>query len=370
MYFLKKTYIARYFRFKPVIKIAKNGNWIVRNSKNGLRKAVLISFLSFYSIASFAQWVNPDHKQEERYPGFKTGWYAGADFGSTLFYGDVTLYNNFPKLKDFKKSSGNGYSFYGGKKFRYGLIAEAQAFKGTLTGMKIADKLYPRYFDGEIMEYSVNFKYNLSQELFRSSQQRKFFNRLTVYVTAGAGQAFFRSRLYKLALNNQWYLEKANGYTSTGIDSAGIGKAGGLVVKKATPISAITMPIGGKINFKLNSVTDIALDLRYVTVFSDKLDGWERSWSHYDKYLYMGVGLVFNFGKKGEEDVPNSQRFMKHEPTDTGASDDIDSELKSGKRGLFNRKSKKSKADKDLELRLKMYELQLKLFEMQYLQGG
>jgi len=339
--------------------------------KGRMFKTLFFLGLTSLSLPIFSQtdtsWVNPEHKTE-LYPGFKTGWYVGADFGSTLFYGDVALYNNFPKPQDFKKSFGNGYSLYGGKKFRYGLTAEAQIFKGNLTGMKMADKLYPRYFVADVMDYSVSLKYNLSQELFRVSQHRKFFNRLTLFATAGVGQTFFRSRLYKLAVNDQWYLEKANGYSSTGIDSAGIGKAGGLVTKKTGMLSAIILPIGGKINFKLNSKTDIAFDLRYVTVFSDKVDGWERSWTHYDKYLYMSVGLVYNFGRKDEKDLPDNQRFLKPKEKNTAAtSDDITpGNEKHERKGLFKRK--KSKADKDLELRLKMYELQLKLFEMQYLQ--
>jgi len=343
----------------------------MHSSKRKVLKTLFSLFLISLSFQLFSQtdtsWVNPEHKQE-RYPGFKTGWFVGADFGATLFYGDVTLYNTFPKFKDFKKSFGNGYSFYGGKKFRYGLTAEAQVFKGNLTGMKMADRLYPRYFQADIMDYSISLKYNLSQELFRASQQRKFFNRLTIFATAGVGQAFFRSRLYKLANNDQWYLEKANGFSSTGIDSAGIHSAGGLVTKKAGMLSAIILPIGGKINFKLNSKTDIAFDLRYVTVFSDKLDGWERSWSHYDKYMYLAVGLVYNFGRTDNDDVPGNQRYIKTEAkNNSSSSDDITpGGGKSEGKGLFHRK--KTKADKDLELRLKMYELQLKLFEMQYLQ--
>ena len=81
-----------------------------------------------------------------------------------------------------------------------------------------------------------------------------------------------------------------------------------------------------------------------------------------------------SFSKAADaEDVPNDQRFLKEEKTanagnDASSGDVIVAPSEKPKKGLFGRKNKK--ADKDLELRLKMYELQLKLFEMQYLQGN
>lgn len=319
-----------------------------------------------------AKYVNPEHSSEN-YMSLKQGWFIGADVGTSLFYGDVTLYNNFPKTKDFDKSFGRGFNIFGGKKFKFGLAAEIQLFKGTLKGEKQADKLYRRYFKADYMGYSVSAKYNLSQILFRNQNDRKFFNRLSVYLNVGVGQIFFRSRLYKLANNDQWYLEKVSGYAASSIDSAGITSAGGLVQDKAKTVSAIILPIGGKINFKLNNKTDIVLDLNYVTCFTDQLDSWSRNWSHKDRYLYTGVGLVYNIGTGKDEDIPDSDRLLrqKSKGSKNEVSGDAYEKSPDGgdkKEGLFNKKSKKeTKADKDLEIKLKLYELQLKMFEMQYL---
>lgn len=335
-------------------------NYTTRSFKNNSVRVVFFLTLVLSSFIVFAQdnWVNPEHK-DKRYPGFKTGWFAGLDAGATLFYGDIALYNNFPKPKDFNKSFGNGYSFYGGKKFRFGLTAELQGFKGNLQGYKISENIYPRYFTADVLDYSLSLKYNLSQELFRQSQQRKFFNRLTLFATVGAGQTFFRNRLYEQVHGN-WILTNANGYSITSIDS-------GNVKNKTGMTSAIIIPVGGKINFKLNKTTDLAFDVRYITVLSDQLDGWSRSWTHYDKYLYMAVGLVYNFGQKAEEDLPKDQRFFMpgKEEASSGSADEKVEPSEKPKRGLFSKKVKKS--DKDFELKLKMYELQLRLFEMLYL---
>src|SRR5436190_1799106 len=104
-----------------------------------LVKTMLLGSLLALSTCLFAQekeeWVNPDHTDQNTM-GLKDGWFAGADFGTSLFYGDVSLYNYWPKFKDYKKSFGSGYSVYGGKKLMKGMIAELQFFKGTLTGEK------------------------------------------------------------------------------------------------------------------------------------------------------------------------------------------------------------------------------------------
>ena len=333
-----------------------------------------VSGFSVFSqvVPANSDWVNSDHKRENLM-GVKQGWFVGADFGSTLYYGAISLYNRFPKLNDFSKSFGNGYSFYGGKKFKFGLAAEAQLFKGNIQGYKISPPLYERKFTGNVLGYSLNVKYNLSQLFFREKNDRKFWNRLGVFVTAGFGQVYYRSILYKLASNNQWYIEKATGYNTKGVDSAGINSAGGVVTTKATMASSFILPIGGKLNFKLNKKTDIVLDIYYATIFSRSVDSWQRTWTKDDKYLYMGLGLCYNFGRGDEDEVPQDQRLLRphaknSKAQSTEGSDAYKNDLPISspeKKGLFKKKS--SKEDKDLEIKLKLYELQLKLFEMQFL---
>jgi hypothetical protein len=345
----------------------------IKNKKCIISLSVCLVLLSTVALSQKkSSYRNPEHTTEDLM-GLKQGWFVGADLGTTLFYGDVSLFNSIPKYKDLGVSAGRGFSLYGGKKFKFGLSAEIQLFKGTLKGEKRADMLYPRYFRADVTSYAVNAKYNLSQLIFREQNDRKFFNRLTMYVTVGGGQVFFRSRLYKYAVNDQWYLEKVSGFASIGVDSAGVSTAGGLVTEKAKTVSAFILPIGGKINFKLNQKTDVVLDINYTTAFTDQLDSWSRSWSHKDRYLYAGIGLMYNFGNKASEDVPDSDRLLRPgaEKSDVSgaAGDAYDSSSSSSdskpKKGRLSKKNKKE--DKDLEIKMKLYELQLKLFEMQYL---
>lgn len=333
---------------------------------------LLVFSLGRLSAQSDTGWVNPEHTRENLM-GLKQGWFVGADFGTTLFYGDVALYNNFPKFKDFKRSFSNEYSFWGGKKLKWGLAAEAQVFKGKLYGEKEADRLYHRKFYADMMGYQVNAKYNLTQAIFRERNQTRLSNRLTVFVTVGVGQVFFRSRLYKQAYNGNYYLEKTTGYKNTGIDSAGVNSAGGLVTDKSGMASAIILPVGGKIHYKLNKRTDIVADIIYTTVFSDQVDSWSRSWSHKDRYLYAGLGLCYNFGRSDADEVPDNERYHPpakkagdaYVPAAGGAESTA---VPSSEPRSSGKKAKNNSAnDKDLEIKLKLYELQLKLFEMQYL---
>jgi hypothetical protein len=89
--------------------------------------------------------------------------------------------------------------------------------------------------------------------------------------------------------------------------------------------------------------------------------------------------MMYNFGAKSEADIPDSDRILRNKvgfrsnKKSKNNSDDAydkNADVDSTGKGLFKGKSsgkKQSKADKDLEIKLKMYELQLKLFEMQYL---
>ena len=102
----------------------------------------------------------------------------------------------------------------------------------------------------------LSVKYNLTQLIFRETQGRKFFNRFTIYATAGGGQCMYRSRMYKYAVNGQWYLEKTNSFTTASIDSASATSGGGLITSK-TPYSTVgIIPVGAKFHFKLNAIFD------------------------------------------------------------------------------------------------------------------
>jgi len=327
--------------------------------------AIVVLLLLFSSRISAQQQYDSVTVVDDQgqYLDFKSGWFFGADAGTTLFYGDVTTYNVFPKFSDFNKSFGHGISLFGGKQIKWGLSGEIQVSSGSLKGTKTDVANIPFFFNGDYQSYSLSAKYNISDLYLRKFGKRsngKNANRMNVYFTVGGGQVFYRSRLYYVAGNR---LKQAYGYTET----LPTQPTGQYLLEKSNSLSSIIIPVGVKFQHKLNYKTDLSFDFYYVNTFTDKLDAWERSWSHEDRYLYMAVGLVYHFGRREDSDeVPKSLRVSseKKEVSNDDASEAGDS---APRKGLFGRRSRKSNStdNDDLNLRLKLFDTQLKLFEMQ-----
>ena len=66
-------------------------------------------------------------------------------------------------------------------------------------------------------------------------------------------------------------------------------------------------------------------------VFSDQVDSWSRSWSHKDRYLYAGIGLMYNFGNQKDEDIPAEDRLLR--PHSKKVDDAYDSKSETPKSG-------------------------------------
>ena len=93
------------------------------------------------------------------------------------------------------------------------------------------------------------------------------------------------------------------------------------------------------------------------------MDAWDRDWTAKDKYNYIGIGVTYNFNRS-HEDSPKKK--AKEEVKNDAFDDEASVPAAKTKKGLFSKKKKKEEDDL-LKLRLKLFETQLKLFEMQYL---
>jgi hypothetical protein len=324
------------------------------------------SLIILFGLSSLKAQDNQDTPAPEAtddqgdYLDIKSGWFFGADAGTTLFYGDVTTFNVFPKFKDFNESFGSGVSIFGGKKIKWGLSGEIQLNSGKLEGIKMSIINNPFFFNTQYQSYSISAKYNISDFYSRKAGARgeggRVINRMNIYITAGIGQVFYRSRL-NYANDNR--IKDYYGYKTTSASQL----TGQQFLEKDKSLRTLIVPIGAKFQYKMNYKTEIVFDFYYVNSSSDKLDAWERSWTQNDRYMYMGAGLVLHFGKSESEDIPEKLRFKKN----SSSSDDVPEE--ENKKGVFKSKSKRrsSSSDEDLNLRLKLFETQLKLFEMQHL---
>lgn len=320
----------------------------------------------FDQIEQVAEPENEEVKMPDdqgNYLDLKSGWFLGGDIGTSLLYGDVTTYNVFPDFSNFNKIFGSGVSILGGKKIKWGLSGEIQLSSLKTKGYKTSIPNNPFYFNGDYRSYSVSAKYNLSDFYMRNMGKRisgKIPNRLQTYFSVGIGQVFFRSRLYYAADKR---LKKTYGYK----ESAQGQITGQQLLEKDKALRSLIVPLSFKFQYRLNFQTDVLFDFYYVNAFSDKLDGWDRNWTAQDRYMYVGVGLVRNFGRTADDELPNSMRYLPQEKKKKN-EDMADNIIVTDdtKRGWFRRKKRSTNvSDDELNLRLKMLDTQLKLFEIQ-----
>lgn len=354
--------------------MVNNSPIVVKTSIFTFLTFILFPFGDFiYAQKQFDQLVETGGNDELKmvddqgsYLDFKTGWYVGGSVGTTLLYGDVTTYNVFPKTKDFSKSFGSGISLLGGKKIKWGLSGEIQLSSGKTKGYKESIKNNPFYCNATYQSYSFSAKYNLSDFYLRNMGNRtngKAANRLQTYISLGIGQVFFRSRLY-YATDSR--LKQTYGYK----ESAKGQITGQQLLEKDKALRALIIPMAFKFQYRLNFQTDLVFDFSYTTTFTDKLDAWDRNWTAKDRYMYVGVGLMRHFGRTADDELPKSLRYsyLPKEKKSNNKIDDIDlSDVKPPRKRLFGRKKKASSStdDAELNLRLKLFETQLRLFEMQ-----
>src|SRR5690606_33093743 len=114
---------------------------------------------------------------------------------------------------------------------------------------------------------------------------------------------------------------------------------------------------------------------------TDRLDTWDRDFSAQDKYSYFGVGLRYNFNREKSQYPKKKIKEVKvHKADDEkwklfgSKKENVEPNAVKLDEPIASRKSGKidqSRESEELEqVKLKMFELQLKLFEMQYLLNG
>jgi len=115
---------------------------------------------------------------------------------------------------------------------------------------------------------------------------------------------------------------------------------------------------------------DIHLDFTQTSTFTDRLDAFSRDWTANDKYNYIGLGITYNFNRTAD-DAPKKRPKKEKDIDENNNEDNTSLNSDNIKKGIFskNNKQKKGNDDELLNIRLKLFETQLKLFEMQYLLG-
>lgn len=286
--------------------------------------------------------------------------------GINAYMGDIADYTLFPKFNQFGTHTSSAFKFSIARDIKWGLGAQLNYQSGKLIGTrKTGAQSSTVSFENSFFDISLQPRYLLSDILFQKNENRRF----KIYAQLGIGYMWYRTQLYDTkTLNTRDYEGYIEVETTEDLSQKTLSD-------KTAKATTFTIPYGLTVTYKLNHKIDLYLDITQSNTTTDRLDAFSRDWTAKDKYDYVGIGLVYNFNRTAD-DAPKKRSKKDEIKTFEDGSANNSSALgnsanmlsKPKKKGLFG-KRKKSEDDELLNIRLKLFETQLKLFEMQYLLG-
>jgi hypothetical protein len=216
-------------------------------------------------------------QQYEKYDGNNIGWSLNANFGPTLFYGDIKQYRVVPLWSSYNNEVQEAGGLILAKQLFPFLDLRAQVLGGWVAGTKLATH---EYFTAGFVDYNVNLKVDIS-EFFKPEKDRI----MTYYAYAGVGAIYFRTKKFSSPSNNV-------------IASYGYNSDGGMT--KGTTEGVVPFGIGA--DYKVSYNVSMNIDYSRRVVNSDKLDATVAKSKH-DMYDYLSVGVTYHF--RGPKDSDN-----------------------------------------------------------------
>lgn len=281
--------------------------------------------------------------------------------GMNYYYGDIARYRVFPRPSQFDEHIRSAFKVSLGREIKWGMGAQASFQKGSLIGTRKTGKQSSTVtFENQFYDVSFEINYLLNKALFKHNE----YNRFYLYGYIGVSSVWYRSYLYDTETLNtkdfEGFIERP--------ETQGVSQKN-LLDKDGNP-QTFAIPVGMRLNFRYNHKMDIHLDCSLTSTFTDRLDAFSRNFTAKDKYAYVGLGVTYNFNRT-KDDAPKKREKQKKDTTDSAdATSEKDSDIKSGILSRNKSNNKRGKKDDELlNIRLKLFETQLKLFEMQYLIG-
>jgi hypothetical protein len=318
--------------------------------------------------------------EDQQLVAFFNGFSVGASAGLALFHGSLADYDMFAPFEDFGNYYHLGWSIYAERKFDFGLGAKLEFEQGTLGGGRLTGKeSLPLDFESEYITINAKASFDILNKLFGKgddlSDHKFYFN-----AEIGIGLTFFRSiSTWRPEGTEQGQVRSYVGYTV--VDENPPTQRYQLE-DKDSPAVALNIPVGFTAGYRVNYKTDITLSYTLNNLATDRLDAWDRDFSTNDKYSYFGLGLRYNFNRTKDQYPKKKKKEKKKEkePKDKKWSlfgsnkEDVQPNDLSLPGPIESRQSNPITPDQTDEqlndIKMKMFELQLKLFEMQYLLDG
>ena len=287
------------------------------------------------------------------------GAYVSLSAGMNTYFGDLAAYKLFPRPSQFGDHITGAFKATVGREIKWGLGAQFNYQRGSLIGTRKTGKNSSTYsFQNKFYDISLQINYRLNDVLFKKNE----YNRFTLYAHIGGGLMWYRTQRYDtFTLNTKDY----EGYIEVEETEGLAQKTLSENTKKA---STWIIPYGIRLNYKFNYKMDFHFDFTQTSTFTDRLDAFSRDWTAKDKYDYIGIGVTYNFNRSAD-DAPKKRKKKEVKEEDLGSSSDNSDNIRKNVLGGTKKKHKKSDDDELLNIRLKLFETQLKLFEMQYLLG-
>lgn len=307
----------------------------------------------------------PPAGSDQQLVGFFNGFSVGGSAGVGLFHGSLADYNIFAPFSDFSTYYKFGWRAYVQRDIAYGLVLKLGFEKGQLAGGRLPGKQsIPVDFETRYNTINLSAAYNLLDLMTKKDglKNQKFY----LFGEIGIGLTLFRSVSYWRAEDNR--PRDFVGYTP--VDPNPPTQRYTLDTKTA-PAKALNVPVGFTFGYRMNYKTDVTFSYTLNNLSTQRLDTWDRDYAAQDKYSYFGLGIRYNFNRdKSEYPKKKSKERKKKESSKEDVapkSVNLQEPIQSRKSGAIVPEKENAQLE---DVKLKMFELQLKLFEMQYLLNG
>lgn len=239
-----------------------------------LRKALM--FFAFFFLVSTLATAQSYNKTSNS----KSYWQINANFGTSIFFGDIKQYRVWP-VSNYE----NEWRFAGGlqliKQISPVFGIRGQGLVGNVAGTR---REWNRYFESNYIEFNLNTTISL-RNIIRKYQPKQFWD---AYFIIGMGLTNYNTEVYDLS-TKQVVQNVGNG--------SGKGIGGSTLQGIMTGGLGLDFRLSDKINLNLESANRI--------MNSDDMDG-RVSGFIYDVYNYTSIGLSYKLGattkvKKADE---------------------------------------------------------------------
>lgn len=215
-------------------------------------------------------------------------WQINANFGTSLFFGDIKQYKIAPV-----SNNENEWRFAGGLQL-VKQISPVFGIRGQMLIGKVAGtrREWNRYFESNYIEFNLNTTISL-RNIIRKYQPKQFWD---AYFIIGMGMTNYNTEVYDLS-------------TKKVVQTVGYGNGKGFGGRTLQGI----MTGGLGLDFRLSSKMNLNLESANRIMNSDMMDG-RVSGFKYDVYNYTSIGISFKFGNTSK--VKKSDEYKYFTPKD------------------------------------------------------